>query len=116
MWKRGGEWSPDEVLTQQLAMNKATWAELQRNGVTEETQLSLDFFYEAPDNESAEALTQFLRDETDYDVRHDNSSVSGSTQDTTVSQEILDEWVTWMVLAGHEKGRCKFDGWGAAVA
>jgi len=60
MWKRGGEWSPDEVLTQQLAMNKATWAELQRNGVTEETQLSLDF-YEAPDNESAEALTQFLR-------------------------------------------------------
>jgi len=115
MWKRNKEWSPEEVLSRQLAMNERTWAELQAHGVTEETQLRLDFFYEAPDEESAEALARFLVDETDYEVRHDDSSVSGATLDTTISQEILDQWVRWMVLAGHENGHCKFDGWGAAV-
>ena len=32
-------------------------------------------------------------------MRHDESSVSGTTLDTPVSQEILDDWVIWMVLA-----------------
>ena len=39
MWKRNKEWSPEEVLSRQLAMNERTWAELQAHGVTEETQL-----------------------------------------------------------------------------
>ena len=41
--------------------------------------------------------------------------VTGTTQPTAVDLETLNEWVTWMVLAGHENGNCKFDGWGAAV-
>ena len=38
--------------------------------------------------------------------------VTGTTQPTKVSLEILDEWVAWMVAAGFEHGGCRFDGWG----
>ena len=109
------EWEPDEVIAQQRAMNTQTWAALQERGVTETSELRLDFAYDAPTKESAERLEAFLRSETDYDVSADDGSVTGSTQLTTLSPTILDEWVEWMVLAGYENGRCKFDGWGAAV-
>ena len=32
-----------------------------------------------------------------------------------VSPAALDEWVTRMVLAGHEHGGCAFDGWTATL-
>ena len=96
-------------------MNSQTWEALQSHGVTEETEVQLDFYYDAPDQSGAEQLATFLRGETDYDVRTDGAKVTGSTQPTTVSASILDDWVRWMVLAGHENGKCKFDGWGAAV-
>ena len=109
------EWEPDDVIAHHRAMNTPTWAALQEHGVTEATELRLDFAYDAPDKESAEQLAAFLRAETDYDVIADNGSVTGSTQLTTLSPTILDEWVEWMVLAGYENGWCKFDGWGAEV-
>ena len=110
------------ILGQQLAMNKETWRALQANGVTAETPLRLDFAYNAPDQGSAEALRVFLSGETDYDVAVDSDpsggreewSVIGSTQETTVSPEILDQWVDWMVSAGV-KHACEFDGWGTEV-
>jgi hypothetical protein len=40
-------------------------------------------------------------------------SVTGSTQPTVVSLDILNQWVGWMVGAGAENGGCEFDGWGA---
>jgi hypothetical protein len=83
--------------------------------VTESTELRLGFFYEAPSDGAAEELAAFLRAETDYDVSVDGVSVSGTTQPTSVSARVLDDWVEWMVLAGAEHGRCEFDGWGAAI-
>jgi len=115
MWRRKKEWDLQDVLARQLAMNRQTWATLQEHGVTEETELRLDFTYEAAGRDKADELAGFLRAETDYDVTADNTTVSGNTQATAVSPEILDEWVTWMVLAGHEHGRCEFDGWGTAA-
>jgi hypothetical protein len=111
-----------EVLAQQLAMNEQTWHRLQEHGVTLTTSLRLDFSYRAPNGPAAEALRKLLRDQTDYDVRLSSSGgllrktwfVEGSTQPTTISPEILDQWVTWMVTAGHERG-CEFDGWGTEV-
>ncbi len=70
-WRVDQEWSPDGVLDRQLAMNRETWAELQRHGVTEDKQLRLDFAYEAPDRHSADTLARFLQNETDYDVQAD---------------------------------------------
>ena len=111
-----------EVLATQLAMNRQTWPALQGHGVTEEPELRLDFFYVAPSEQSASALAAFIQEETDYEVRVTSSgggllrkkdwSVSGSTQPTQVSQDVLDEWVSWMVAAGFEHD-CEFDGWGA---
>jgi hypothetical protein len=113
----------ETLLSRQLVMNQQTWAVLQSHSVTEQTELRLDFSYNAPNRESAEILRAFLVEETDYEVRvesegsllHTNWRVEGSTQATNVSQEILDEWVTWMVIAGKEKGGCDFDGWGTSV-
>ena len=118
------EWTQD-VLELQLAMNSQTWARLQELGIDESAELRLDFFYDAPGEAEAKALADFLRRETDYDVDFESTreeehsdeqwSVSGSTQPTTVSLAILDQWVSWMVTAGAENGGCKFDGWGAVA-
>jgi hypothetical protein len=116
VWRRRKEtWDPADVIAQQRAMNRQTWEALQTHGVTEETELRLDFAYLAPGPTEAEDLAAFIRAETDYDVRADKTSVEGNTQPTFVSPDVLDEWVTWMVLAGHEHGCCKFDGWGTAL-
>lgn len=111
-----------ELLAHQLAMNEETWAALTRHGLTPETEVRLDFAYRAPSERAAEGLRGLLVDQTDYDValRGDGSmhrrrwSVAGTTQATTISPAILDEWVDWMVTAGLEHD-CEFDGWGTEV-
>jgi regulator of RNase E activity RraB len=107
-------------LARQLAMNEKTWARLLELGITGETEVQLDFLYYAS-NEAAAALQAFLKDETDYevDVHPETGSsgqwiISGRTQKTTISKEILDQWVEWMVAAGFEH-QCEFDGWGTSV-
>jgi hypothetical protein len=82
----------------------------------------LDFAYDAPDKNSAEALKALLQDKTDYEVATQGAesllrkswTVVGTTKETIISPEVLDQWVTWMVIAGKEKG-CDFDGWGTEV-
>jgi Regulator of ribonuclease activity B len=111
-------------LARQLEMNRVTWEQLQEHGVTEETELRLDFFYFAPGQLQAEALAQALRERTDYDVEAGSFkqgllgrktwTVNGTTQPTAVSPAALDEWVTRMVEWGNAH-TCEFDGWGAAV-
>jgi hypothetical protein len=110
------------LLGRHLAMNQPTWQRLQELGVTPSTSLRLDFSYRAPDRKSAEALRDLLTDQTDYDVDLSSSgpllstnwTVQGTTQSTTISPEILDQWVDWMVSAGLERG-CEFDGWGTQI-
>jgi hypothetical protein len=112
----------EQILATQLAMNLQTWAVLQQHGVTEQSQLRLDFSYNAPSKDAAESLVLLLKDQTDYDVRAESSGsflrrtwrVEGTTQKTAISPEILDQWVTWMVTAGKERV-CDFDGWGTPV-
>ena len=117
----------EEVLEAQLAMNADSFEQLRQHGITEETDLRLEFFYMAADEQAARALAAFLQEETEYEVTVDSSTsggllrrttewtVSGVTHETNVDQEILDEWVAWMVIAGLEND-CQFDGWGAAFA
>lgn len=110
------------VLRRQLATNAQTWRGLADNGVTEDSELRLDFFFAAPDEAAARGLAALLGAETDYDVgvgsggarlgRSRRWAVIGTTQATKVSRGLLDEWVAWMVAAGFEHG-CVFDGWGA---
>lgn len=125
----GGPLFSDSVrsmsLESQLAMNRQTWEVLQKHGATTDTKLRLDFFYFAPGEREASMLADFLREQTDYEVRVDSSTsgllrrrtwdVTGTTQETQVSLDVLDEWVTWMVAVGAEHGGCDFDGWGAEL-
>jgi hypothetical protein len=112
----------ENILEKQLAMNRQTWAALQRHGVTEESKLRLDFSYNAPSRGAADELCALLREQTDYEVTVESVGsflrrkwrVEGRTQETPVSPVILDQWVTWMVTAGRERS-CDFDGWGTAV-
>ena len=112
----------DQILATQLAMNRQTWTVLQQHGVTQQSQLRLDFSYNAPSRDAAETLIAMIHEQTDYDVRVDSSGsflrrkwrVEGTTQPTAISPEILDQWVTWMVTAGKERV-CDFDGWGTPV-
>lgn len=109
------DWTPEDEIAANRTRNVHTWEALQKHGVTEATELRLDFSYEVPNASAAKQLAEFLRAETDYDVALNEEGVSGTTQPTTVSPPILDEWVEWMILAGYENGRCMFDGWGAEV-
>jgi hypothetical protein len=115
MAKHSTEWQPEDVIAELLVINEDTWGALERLGVTEQTHLRLHFDY-AGDDEAANAqLADYLRGETDYEVQAVEDGVTGSTQPRTVNLESLNEWVRWMVLAGHEHGGCKFDGWDSTV-
>lgn len=114
------------VLSNQLGMNPQTWKLLTDRGVTHETALRLDFAYAAPGEKEATQLSVFLQRKTDYTVRTTSAkkggalsrkswSVVGTTNPTALSLNLLNEWVRWMVLAGHENGQCEFDGWGAQL-
>jgi hypothetical protein len=113
------------TLAKQLEMNAQTWRALRARGVTEQSTLTLDFSYFAPDGAAAERLRTFLVDETDYTVQvHQQKKgllrkawiVEGRTQPTPVSLGLLNDWVRWMAAAGAEKGQCIFDGWGTSVS
>jgi hypothetical protein len=116
MWRRTKDWDPSHLVSRQQASNQQMWARLQTRGVTDETPLRLDFTYRAPGEQEAEDLGQFLRAATGYDVKTHGKSVEGTTRESTINLSVLDEWVSWMVLAGYHKGRCEFDGWGAEVS
>ncbi len=110
------------ILAKQLLMNEQTWRTLQGHGVTDATKLRLDFSYVAPDRASAELLKAVLAEQTDYDITVQSTrgmlrtrwTVEGRTQPTTVSAQILDQWVDWMVTAGLHQN-CEFDGWGTQL-
>jgi len=114
------EWY-EQLLELQLRANPAVWKNLERLGVTDQTELRLAFIYLAPGKDEAERLIAFLREESDYEVQlrerprgffeKPELLVLGATQPTTVSLETINAWVEWMVAAGAAEGPCAFDGW-----
>jgi hypothetical protein len=112
----------EDLLLKQLAMNRHTWCALERHGITEQSSVRLDFSYNAPSSDAADALREILLEQTDYDVRietkgsflHREWRVEGTTQETMISPAILDQWVRSMITAGKEWA-CDFEGWGTSV-
>jgi hypothetical protein len=113
------------VLAAQKDMNVSTWRMLQDRGVTEASMLQLDFTFDAPGQAEADRLVRFLQRETDYQaetarvdrggLRRRGWIAKGQTGATTISLDILDDWVQWMVTAGALHGACRFDGWGTQL-
>lgn len=58
----------ESILATQLAMNEQTWSALQDHGVSEGTELVLDYFDLAPGETEGLQLLAFIADETDYRV------------------------------------------------
>ena len=110
------------LLAKQLAMNEQTWRALLGHGITSDSDVRLDFAFRAPNETAALGLKELLQDQTDYSVTVQSGgslsrpqwTVAGSTQPTSISPEILDQWVDWMVAAGLERD-CEFDGWGTEI-
>ena len=109
------------LLAKHLARNEQVWPALQDCGISYKTVLQLDFQYFTSSEECAQQLISFLRAETDYGVElcldfspEGMCLIAGHTQKTTVSKEIIDHWIDWMIATGLARG-CLFDGWGASV-
>jgi hypothetical protein len=115
-----------KLIVEQQDMSVDTLANMRERGVREdETMLRLDFHYDAPGQREAGDLAAFLRQSTDYTIVVERGprqgmrrgrQVSGQTQDTTITSEMIDDWIRWMVLAGAAHGECRFDGWGAWIS
>jgi hypothetical protein len=111
------------AVARQRVMSQDAWAMLQAHGVTEDTDLSLELLYFAGDESKAEVPARHLKRERDYEVRVEPAAgsvglfkrkkwvVTGTTRETKISLEILNDWITWMVVAGFKAG-CEFDRWG----
>ena len=108
-------------LYRQLQMAPHTWRRLTEFGVDENTELALNYIFNAPDKDKAAKLVGMLH-QYGYraDVRQTGTFfnkkwiVEGWTNPGTFSPEKLDQWVQWMVQAGKE---CEshFDSWDAEV-
>ncbi len=110
------EWHPDEVIAREVAQNRETWEALERLGVAAGAKLRLEFVYETGGEAGDRELAGYLRRETDYDVEIETGGVTGQTRPMSVDAQALDDWVAWMVFAGHDHGGCAFDGWTATVS
>lgn len=110
-----------ESRRRQLQMNRQTWGRLTELGVTEETELCLEFVFRCPDQATAEEVAAELGDEgCTTTVARGGSllrrvwSVSARTRPATWSLAKLDDWVNAMVDCACAYGS-DFDGWGTEV-
>jgi Regulator of ribonuclease activity B len=110
--------SCEEVVELQHRMNRLTFRRLLELGLSSSDELRLDFTFVADDEEAARQLLAYLNTETNYDVEVALGagvwSLTGTTQATLVTLEILDQWVEWMAAVGIEH-QCEFDGWGTSI-
>ncbi|MEY4387571.1 MAG: hypothetical protein RLY20_2854 [Verrucomicrobiota bacterium] len=78
----------------------------------------LEFCYDAPSSEAAEALLRRLQDDRGYvaeamvlGVGPEHVVVIGVSVTVGLSDSEIEVWVNHMVKIGEEHG-CRFDGWG----
>jgi len=101
----------------QLTMTPQTVAQLRKYGVTDESQLKLEYFFYTNTKEKAAALAQALS-EMGYTGSYDHSAsdkkqfvVTGWTLPMKIDDRTVLDWTGRMCDAGH-KYDCEFDGWG----
>ncbi|EMK3307615.1 hypothetical protein V9653_004181 [Vibrio vulnificus] len=106
-------------LESQLNMLNETWDSLISNGVNNETELVLEFSHLCPNKASAIQLNDALENYESL-IRSEgfiNRSwfVEGYSHPTTVTKDILAQWLDFMVTKGWEF-QCTFDGFGASFS
>ena len=101
----------------QLTMTPQTVAQLRKLGVTNESQLKLEYFFYTNTKQKAVALAQALSD-LGYTGSYDHSAsdkkqfiVTGWTLPMKMDDQTVIDWTGRMCDAGHSHD-CEFDGWG----
>lgn len=109
-----------ENIARQTSMLTDTLAKLREYGVTDETQLQLEFLFYTDTHTKALALASRLED-LKYRVDHGKLStrrrsyfVSGWTDTIRMSIQNLEQWCCKMCDFGFECD-CDFDGWGTSL-
>ncbi len=116
-----GRFQTEEAYTQnrarQLAMTPQTVAQLRKYGVTDESQLKLEYFFYTNTKEKSAALAENLTG-MGYSSSYDHSAsdkkqfvVTGWTSRMKMDDQTVLDWTGRMCDAGHEHD-CEFDGWG----
>jgi hypothetical protein len=95
-----------ENIDHQLKMLDGTWDKFVEYGVTDKTELVLEFSYLAPNKAAANKLNMALNN---YNMSIKSEGLirkiwylEGKTQPTTVTKEILAQWLDFMVAKGWE--------------
>jgi hypothetical protein len=103
--------------SRQLTMTPQTVARLRKFGVTDESQLKLEYFFYTNTKEKAAALAQKLT-ELGYAGGYDHAAtnkkefvVNGWTSPMTMDDKTVLDWTASMCDLGREHD-CDFDGWG----
>ena len=102
-------------LTSYLKQLPSTWTRLEGQGLTSETRVKLDFAYSIPDKDVATKLATMLQSQFSYTAEVQSADegykIQGRTGETTITSEILEKWLGYMVQRAVESGG-RFDGWG----
>jgi hypothetical protein len=110
------------ITKRQLELSGTTLDAMRRAGLTDEREIQIDFFFNAPNLVSAKALSEHLSANDCLDLKVERFgtfltrrfTVAGKTHATVVSPQVLAQWIPWMVVQGMAHN-CQFDGWGADV-
>jgi len=110
------------IIARQMEMSGRTLDALRRAGLSDQTKIQLEFFFNAPNENAAKSLVADLgrKDCLDLSVKKTGSVffrkyiVEGKTYKTQVTTAVLAQWLPWIVVQGFVHG-CEFDGWGAEV-
>ena len=101
----------------QMAMTPKTVAQLRQYGVTDQTQLRLEYFFYTKMKDKAAGLSEKLSG-LGYSSAHDRSAsdpkqfvVSGWTTRMAMDEETVLAWTRRMCDLAREH-KCEFDGWG----
>jgi hypothetical protein len=106
-----------ENLENHAAMSPQTVAQLREHGVTNATELKLEYFFYTDTEAKAQSLAGPLT-ELNYEVETGQSGgdarlflVTGWTTPIKMDEDTAIAWTKQMCLIGYEHD-CEFDGWG----
>ncbi|MBN8542327.1 MAG: ribonuclease E inhibitor RraB [Deltaproteobacteria bacterium] len=111
-----------EIAARHLLMSNETLKAIRDAGLASDRSVQLDFYFNAPNEKSAQKLVKNLEANDCLNLMVEKSGsifsrkfrVHGKTHPTEVTEQILEAWIPWIVVQGAAC-ECEFDGWGIEV-
>jgi hypothetical protein len=109
-----------EIVDELATMNSDDWSTVAENGVA--GGALLEFAFSAPNEESATALVEGIRDDLGYaatasepEGELDDWTVRGTTSEVSVTQPGLAEWIRRLAAYGLDQDGSVLDGWAVLI-